>query len=67
MQDKIQTYFIEDELNIPELVSSRKVKSILRKFTPRTLVNFKKAIKKAYTSISTNDLFGWFRHYGYAV
>lgn len=44
-----------------------KIKSVLRKFSPRTLDDFKKAIKKAFTSISTNDLLGWFRHCGYAV
>jgi transposase len=44
-----------------------KVKSILRKFAPRTLGDFKRVIKKAFTSISQTDLIGWFKHCGYVV
>jgi len=44
-----------------------KIKSILRKYAPRTLGDFKKAIKKAFLSISSTDLLGWFRHCGYTV
>ncbi len=44
-----------------------KIKTALRKFSPRTLSEFKKAIKKAFASISKTDLLSWFRHCGYSV
>jgi transposase len=44
-----------------------KIKTVLRKFSPRTLNEFKKAIKKAFASISTTDLLAWFRHCGYNI
>lgn len=44
-----------------------KIKTVLRKFSPRTLKEFKKAIKEAFASISTTDLLSWFRHCGYNI
>ena len=42
-----------------------KIRTVLRKFSPRTFNEFKKAIKKAFASVSKTDLLSWFRHCGY--
>jgi transposase len=44
-----------------------KIKAVLRKLAPRTLKDFKKAIKVAFQSISKTDLLAWFKHCGYLV
>lgn len=43
-----------------------KIKSILRKYAPRTKRAFDKAIKIAFNSISQDDISGWFKHCGYS-
>lgn len=52
------------ELNPIEEMWS-KVKNCLRKLAARTLEDFKVAIKKAFESVTQNDLVGWFTHAGY--
>ena len=52
------------ELNPIEEMWS-KIKHSLRKQSARNRVSFKKAIKIAYESITTFDLFGWYQHAGY--
>lgn len=42
-----------------------KIKNTLRKFAPRTLKEFKKAIKIAFLQVSKHDLVNWFKHCGY--
>jgi len=44
-----------------------KVKSRLRSFKPRTLPALLDALVKAFSSISVQDILGWFRHCGYRV
>lgn len=52
------------ELNPIEEMWS-KIKNILRKSSARTITKFKKVIKKAFLSITTSNISGWFRHAGY--
>ena len=42
-----------------------KLKSVLKKYAPRTPKAFNRAIRKAFESISADDLKGWFKHCGY--
>lgn len=42
-----------------------KIKSILKKYAPRDPKSFNRAIKKAFESITHDDLKGWFKHCGY--
>jgi len=42
-----------------------KIKAVLRKFAPRSRLQFKKAIRIAFESVSKKDLVGWFKHCGY--
>jgi transposase len=42
-----------------------KIKTVLRTLAPRTLKEFKKAIKVAFQSVSKNDLVAWFKYCGY--
>ena len=42
-----------------------KIKTILRKFMPRTARQFKSAIAKSFKSITQNDLQAWYNHCGY--
>jgi transposase len=44
-----------------------KVKSRLRSFKPRTLPDLLDALVKAFSSITVQDILGWFRHCGYRV
>lgn len=44
-----------------------KIKTVLRRLAPRTLKDFKKAIKIAFQSVSETDLLAWFKHCGYLV
>ena len=52
------------ELNPIEEMWS-KIKNTLRKLSARTLETFQKSIKKAFKSITQQDLLGWFTHAGY--
>lgn len=54
------------ELNPIEEMWS-KIKTSLRKESARCMKTFKKAIKKAYYSVTCEDIGGWFRHAGYCV
>jgi Transposase and inactivated derivatives len=42
-----------------------KVKSVLKKISPRTKPQFKKAIREAFAEIAGKDLVSWFKHCGY--
>lgn len=42
-----------------------KIKSILKKISPRTRVQFKKAVSMAFVGVSGKDLASWFKHCGY--
>ena len=42
-----------------------KVKSILRSLKPRTLEDLLAALVEAFSSITVQDILGWFRHCGY--
>ena len=44
-----------------------KVKSILRSLKPRTLPDLLDALVEAFSSITVQDIRGWFRHCGYRV
>lgn len=44
-----------------------KVKSLLRALKPRTLDDLLAAVAAAFSSITTLDILGWFRHCGYRV
>jgi len=44
-----------------------KLKTTLRKLAPRTVKEFKKAIRTAFKAINKNDLANWFKHCGYKV
>jgi transposase len=44
-----------------------KVKSILRSLKPRTLPDLLEALVEAFSSITVQDIRGWFRHCGYRV
>lgn len=44
-----------------------KVKSTLRSLKPRTLQELLDALVQAFSSITVQDLLGWFRHCGYRV
>jgi transposase len=44
-----------------------KVKSLLRSLKPRTLDDLLAALASAFSSITTLDILGWFRHCGYRV
>jgi transposase len=44
-----------------------KVKSILRSLKPRTLPDLLDALVEAFSSITRQNLHGWFRHCGYRV
>ena len=44
-----------------------KVKSLLRSLKPRTLDDLLAALATAFSSITTLDILGWFRHCGYRV
>lgn len=44
-----------------------KVKSLLRSLKPRTLDDLLAALAAAFSSITTLDILGWFRHCGYRV
>jgi transposase len=44
-----------------------KVKSLLRSLKPRTLDDLLAALAAAFSSITTLDIRGWFRHCGYRV
>lgn len=42
-----------------------KIKSIIRKYAPRTESQFKAVMTIAFQAITQNDLVGWFKHCGY--
>ena len=42
-----------------------KIKTVLRKISPRTRPQFKKAIRVAFAEIAGKDLVSWFKHCGY--
>ena len=42
-----------------------KIKSVLKKISPRTKTQFKKAIRIAFAEIAGKDLISWFKHCGY--
>jgi transposase len=42
-----------------------KIKSVLRKFAPRTRSQFKKVIRIAFEAVAEQDLISWFKHCGY--
>ena len=42
-----------------------KIKTCLRKLSPRNLGAFQKSIKYAFEAVSQSDLMGWFEHAGY--
>ena len=44
-----------------------KVKSILRSIKPRTLEELLEALVQAFSSLTLQDILGWFRHSGYRV
>jgi transposase len=44
-----------------------KVKSLLRSLKPRTFEELLNALVKAFSSITRQDILGWFRHCGYRV
>lgn len=44
-----------------------KIKSSLRRLSPRTRQQFKKAIRIAFESVSKKDLVSWFKHCGYKM
>ncbi len=44
-----------------------KIKSVLRKYGARTAETFQQAIHAGFTSITSSDLFGWFKHCGYKI
>jgi transposase len=44
-----------------------KVKSLLRSLKPRTLPDLLDAVVDAFSSITVQDILGWFRHCGYRV
>ena len=44
-----------------------KVKSLLRSLKPRTLPDLLDALGEAFSSITRQDILGWFRHCGYRV
>jgi transposase len=44
-----------------------KIKSILRKLAPRTVKEFKKAVRFAFKQINKNDLINWYKHCGYFI
>ena len=44
-----------------------KVKSLLRSLKPRTLQDLLDALVKAFSSITQQDILGWFQHCGYRV
>jgi len=44
-----------------------KVKSRLRSLKPRTLPDLLDALRVAFSSITVQDILGWFRHCGYQV
>jgi len=44
-----------------------KVKSRLRSLKPRTLPDLLDALGTAFSSITGQDILGWFRHWGYGV
>jgi transposase len=44
-----------------------KIKSTLKKISPRTKCKFKKAIRTAFVEIAGNDLLSWYKHCGYGI
>jgi len=42
-----------------------KIKSVLKKFAPRTKSQFRKVIRNAFRAVEQRDLISWFRHCGY--
>lgn len=44
-----------------------KIKAVLKRLAPRTLIDFRKAIKLAFKSVSKTDLLAWFEHCGYII
>ena len=44
-----------------------KIKSSLRRLSPRTRGQFKRAIRIAFESVSKKDLVSWFKHCGYNI
>jgi len=42
-----------------------KIKQILKTESPKTIKEFARSIKKAFLSIASSDLYGWFAHCGY--
>ena len=48
-------------------VLKKKVKSLLRSLKPRTLEELLDALVEAFSSITKQDILGWFSHCGYRV
>ena len=44
-----------------------KVKTLLRSLKPRSLEELLDALTKAFSSITAQDILGWFKHCGYRV
>jgi len=44
-----------------------KIKSILRKFAPRTKAQFRRVIRIAFKAVAEQDLISWFKHCGYSI
>jgi len=44
-----------------------KIKSILKKISPRTKFQFKRAIRTAFAEVAEQDLSSWFKHCGYNI
>jgi transposase len=44
-----------------------KIKSVLKKFAPRTKAQFKKVIRIAFKSVIKQDMISWFKHCGYSM
>ena len=44
-----------------------KIKTLLRKFMPRTTREFKAAISQSFKAITQNDLKSWYAHCGYSL
>lgn len=44
-----------------------KIKSVIKKFAPRTKQQFRKVIRNAFNAVEQQDLISWFRHCGYIL
>ena len=62
---EVHAPFCERQRGKFRLSTHPKIKSVLRKYAPRTERAFNKAIKIAFNSITQDDIRGWFKHCGY--